>query len=370
MTNDPSVVSHAATIPKAVALPIQTTFLDTKRLEETVSMLDLAHKGIHAADESGGNIQDKFAKLRIPYTDDNLIAYRGAMMTTPGYADAISGVILFEETLGQRYEGESVPEILKRQGVLIGVKVDKGLTNFGQSTVEKVANDELEALPARLRGFSDRGARFAKFRVIANIGTDHDGTPCPTDACLRENAILLAGYAKACQQEGIVPIVEPEIPMEKASHSVEECQDATRRFLEHTFRALAEANVYLPGVILKVNMIVPGTGGPQVSDAEIANRSLAVFEQTVPHDIGGIVFLSGGQSAEEANRRLKLTRELASGGVFSDRIGSSFSRALQGSALEAFGAALQQSLQPGEIKNAIQSAFSQSLQLNAAAFAQ
>jgi fructose-bisphosphate aldolase, class I len=353
------------------ATPAATSVHAFKQLlEQTISLLDLRNKGIHAADESGGNIDKKFEGFGIPKTPENRIAYRGAMITAPGYTETIGGVILFAETLKQEYEENKVVDILRDGGVIIGVKVDSGLVPFNGSRFEKVAKDELDLLPEKLEDYKHYGMRFAKFRVLANIGSEPDGENYPrnypSNECLRANAVILARYAKICQEHGIVPIVEPEVDMD-GNHSIDLCYDATKRFLEATFTALKEADVYMPGIILKTNMVLPGKNGPQVSDELCAQTTLTVLESTIPTDIGSVVFLSGGQSSTDAMNRLKLIRNTLKPEQTPYPISSSFSRALQGPALEAFGNAVKQGLPPELVKTKVQAEFANSLRQNRAA---
>ena len=201
---------------------------DHKYLTDAIAQLRLGSRCLHAADESGGNIAGKFKELGVDNTLENRIAYRGAMMTAPGYGNVIGGVILFDETFRQSYEGKAVTEILTAQDVVIGVKVDAGLKPFGDSKVEQVGKDELAALDKRMEEYSAKGVRFTKFRVVGNIGSEN-GKTLPTDECLTANAEMLAEYAEINHRHGVVPIVEPEVPME-GNHSLEQCREASVRF--------------------------------------------------------------------------------------------------------------------------------------------
>jgi fructose-bisphosphate aldolase, class I len=338
--------------------------MDSVKLLDGVAGLRLRTHCIHAADESGGNISKKFEQLGVPNTPENRIAYRGAMITTPGYGDVIGGVILFDETFRQSYEGRTVPEILKAAGVVMGVKVDAGLQPFDGSKVEQVGKNELAALPKRMEEYAAKGVRFTKFRVVGNIGGEKK--EYPSDACLKANAELLAGYAEICHEYGVVPIVEPEVPMEGA-HSLEDCRRASERFLRATFAALAARKIFLPGVILKTNMVLTGTEGPRAAEADCVTATVTTLAARVPAKIGAVVFLSGGQSTEEGMARLEEMRKAAVRAGLQYALSSSFSRALQGPALEEFGAAVGQRAGAAEIKRRTQAVFAATLKLNGAA---
>jgi len=331
-------------------------------LVDGITQLRLNTRCLHAADESGGNIAKKFQQLGVEDTPGNRIAYRGAMITTPGYGEVIGGVILFDETFRQIYEGKTVTDILKREGVVIGVKVDSGLQPFGNSKIEQVGKNELAALPKRMEEYAAKDVRFTKFRVVANIGREN-GKDVPSDTCLAANAALLAEYAEICHRFGVVPIVEPEVPME-SPHSLEECRQASSRFLKATFAALEQRKIFLSGVILKTNMVLPGVKGPQAAEADCIRESISTLETTVPSNVGAVVFLSGGQTTADAMRRLEEMRKAARRKGLPFAVSSSFSRALQGPALEEFGAAIRDSASAADIKRRTQATFAETLKLN------
>jgi len=332
------------------------------KLIDAIKQINFHQRCLHAADESGGNIAKKFQQLGVADTAENRIAYRGAMITTPGYHQVIGGIILFDETFRQSYEGTAVTDILKRQGVVIGVKVDSGLQSFGGSKIEQVGKDELAALPKRMEEYAAKDVRFTKFRVVANIGVEN-GKSLPTDACIAANAALLAGYAQVCHQFGVVPIVEPEVPMD-GPQSLEECHQASLRFVKATFVALEQRKVFLPGVILKTNMVLPGTKGPKAPEADCVRDTISTLKATVPATTGAVVFLSGGQATDDAMRRLEAMRKAATREKLPYAVSSSFSRALQGPALEEFGAAVREGASPAEIKRRTQARFAEALKLN------
>jgi len=333
-----------------------------EKLMDGITQLRFTTRCLHAADESGGNIAKKFKQLGIEDTPENHIAYRGAMMTTPGYGEVIGGVILFDETFRQTYEGKSVTDILKQQNVVIGVKVDSGLQPFGNSKIEQVGKNELAALPKRMEEYAAKDVRFTKFRVVANIGREF-GKDHPTDECLAANAAMLAEYAEICHRFGVVPIVEPEVPME-GDHTLEQCHQATARFLKATFAALRQRNIFLPGVVLKTNMVLPGVERPKSSEADCVKETISTLETLVPPNIGAVVFLSGGQTTTDAMRRLEEMRKAATQKRLPFAVSSSFSRALQGPALEEFGAAIRDRASAADIKKRTQAKFAETLKLN------
>ncbi len=334
-------------------------------LTATLKQLRFGNHCLHAADESGGNIAKKFQQMGVPDTAENRIAYRGAMFTTPGYGEVIGGVILFDETFRQSYEGTPVTQILKRSNVVIGVKVDAGLQPFGNSKIEEVGKNQLALLPKRMEDYAAGGVQFTKFRVVGNIGQEN-GRALPTDECLAANAALLAEYAEINHRYGVVPIVEPEVPMD-GNHSLEDSNRATERYVKATFAALAQRKIFLPGVILKVNMVLAGVEGPRADEAAAVRDTIATLGATVPADIGAVVFLSGGQHTADAMRRLEETRLAAQNRKLPYVVSSSFSRALQGPALEEFGAAVREKNSPADIKKRTQTKFNEALKLNAAA---
>lgn len=336
--------------------------VDQNRLIDAIKQLRFRNHCLHAADESGGNIAKKFQQLGIDDTAENRIAYRGAMITTPGYGDVIGGIILFDETFRQSYEGKAVTDILKQQGVVIGVKVDSGLQAFGNSKVEQVGKNELAALPKRMEEYAAKGVRFTKFRVVGNIGREN-GKDLPTDECLAANAALLAGYAEINHNYGVVPIVEPEVPMEGA-HSMEQCRQATERFVKATFAALEQRKIFLPGVVLKTNMVLSGIEGPKAAEADCVKATISMLQTAVPANIGAVVFLSGGQATEDAMSRLEEMRKAFNQKRLPYPLSSSFSRALQGPALEEFGAAVRERASAAEIKKRTQAKFAEALKLN------
>lgn len=282
-------------------------------------------RGILAADESTSTIEKRLAKIPLPSTEDNRRAYREMLFTAPGIGQYISGVILYDETFRQSAStGQKFTELLEGEGVHPGIKVDEGTTEMEGSPSEKVTKG-LEGLPPRLKEYFDLGAKFAKWRAVYTISDT-----LPSEANIRENAKGLAGYAKACQEAGIVPIVEPEVLMD-GTHTLARCEEVSTNVLTAVFEELKNAGVALEGIILKPNMIVPGSeSGTKASPDEIADATLRVFAATVPNEVPGIAFLSGGQSEVDATAHLNA---MNAKGPHPWKLTFSYGRALQDSAL-------------------------------------
>jgi fructose-bisphosphate aldolase, class I len=284
-------------------------------------------KGILAADESTGTIEKRFTKIALENTEDNRRAYREMLFTTPGFGEYISGVIMYDETFRQSAStGEKFTALLEREGAHPGIKVDEGTTEMEESPQEKVTKG-LEGLPPRMKEYFELGAKFAKWRAVYTISDS-----LPSDVNVRENAKGLAGYAKACQEAGIVPIVEPEVLMD-GTHTIARCEEVTEKVLTAVFEELKNAGVALEGIILKPNMVVPGSESAKATPEEIAEATLRVFNKTVPHEVPGIAFLSGGQSEVEATTNLNAMNVK---GPHPWKLTFSYGRALQDSALKTW----------------------------------
>jgi len=298
-------------------------------LNETARALVAPGKGILAADESSGTIKKRFDSIGCESTEDRRRAYRELLFTTKGAADAISGVILFDETIRQQAsDGRTLVKVLEESGVIPGIKVDKGTTPLAKSPGELVT-DGLDGLRARLVEYRELGARFAKWRAVIDIG---DGVP--TQYCIDVNAHALARYAALCQDEGIVPIVEPEVLMD-GSHSIEQCSVVTTDTLHAVFNELMSQRVDLDGMLLKPNMVIPGklfASGPATPE-QVAAATIACFRKVVPAAVPGIVFLSGCQGDEEATANLDAINKL---GPHPWQVSFSYGRALQAAALSAW----------------------------------
>lgn len=297
-------------------------------LEATIRQVLAPGRGILAADESTGTIGKRFASVNVANTEENRRAYREMLFATPGMADFISGVILYEETLGQASAaGEPFPRLLERLGVVPGIKVDKGTVPIPGAPGE-VTTQGLDGLAERLAAYRQAGARFAKWRAVITIGPG-----IPTPRCLELNAHALARYAAICQEGGIVPIVEPEVLMD-ADNTLERCAEVTADALDAVFAALRSQGVVLEHMLLKPNMVISGTKCPvQAPVEEVARATVRTFRRVVPAAVPGIVFLSGGQSDQRATAHLNAINALGPAPwVFS----FSYGRALQAPSLKAW----------------------------------
>lgn len=297
-------------------------------LESVARALVAKGKGILAADESTGTIKKRLASINVESTEETRRAYRELLFTTPGMEEFISGVILFDETIRQAtQDGTPFVQVLAQKGVIPGIKVDKGAKDLAGFPGEKVT-EGLDGLRDRLVEYRDLGARFAKWRAVITIGPG-----IPTRTCIEANAHALARYAALCQEQGLVPIVEPEVLMD-GDHSIERCQEVTEATLQSVFSALHDQGVLLEGILLKPNMVLSGKEAPrQASASEVAERTVASFRRVVPAAVPGIVFLSGGQSAELATEHLNAMNAM---GDHPWELSFSYGRALQEPTLKAW----------------------------------
>jgi fructose-bisphosphate aldolase, class I len=298
-------------------------------LDATALALVADGKGILAADETVATVTRRLAKANIESTADSRRAYRELFCTTPGIADFISGVILHEETIHQRTaDGVRLAEVLARQGIAPGIKVDHGVTPLAGSPGEFITHG-LDGLRDRLRKYLDLGARFAKWRAVIKV-TD----ALPSAACVRANAHVLARYAAICQEQELVPIVEPEVLMDGA-HTLERCDEVTAGVLHAVFDALHEQKVSLEGMLLKPNMVTSGKDcAAQASVGEVAQATLRCLRRHAPAAVPGIVFLSGGQDAVRATEHLSALNQLDVPKPW--KLSFSYGRALQDEALAAW----------------------------------
>ncbi len=302
--------------------------MNIESLKSIVGDIVANGKGILAADESTASIEKKLAKISLPSTEDNRRAYREMLFTAPGIGQYISGAIMYDETFRQSAStGQKFTELLESEGVHPGIKVDEGTTEMEGSPSEKVTKG-LEGLPPRLKEYFDMGAKFAKWRAVYIISDT-----LPSEMNIRENAKGLAGYAKACQEAGIVPIVEPEVLMDGA-HTMARCEEVSTKVLTAVFEELKNAAVALEGMILKPNMIVPGSeSGTKATPEDVADATLRVFHASVPHEMSAIAFLSGGQSDVDATANLNA---MNAKGPHPWKLTFSYGRALQDSALKTW----------------------------------
>ena len=288
-------------------------------------------RGILAADESTPTCTKRFESIGVDSTVANRNAYRDMLFTTSGMEEFISGVILFDETLRQSTlkDGTPFPEYLTNLNVIPGIKVDKGAHNLPGTEGEKVT-EGLDGLDARLKEYYELGARFAKWRAVITINESE-----PSSTCVAANAHALARYAALCQENGIVPIVEPEILMD-GSHTIEDSFIVTEEVLHSVFYELYGQNVLLEGMILKPNMVLSGYKcSEQASVDEVAEMTVTVLKRCVPSAVPGIAFLSGGQSNEDATAHLNsMNRILGNSSPWN--LTYSYGRALQASALDTW----------------------------------
>ncbi len=302
--------------------------MDEALLRATAEHLVADGKGILAADESTGTCTKRFEALGIESTPESRRDYRQMLFETPGLEESVAGVILYDETIRNETEdGTRLPDILLEKGIYPGIKVDTGAKELANHPGEKIT-EGLDGLRERLEEYRELGARFAKWRAVITIGLD-----MPSSACLVGNAHGLARYAALCQEAGIVPIVEPEVLMD-GDHDIDACDVVTRAAWDTLFAALKDADVYLPGILLKPSMIISGTDAPERADAaEVARRTVAGLLDCVPASVPGVVFLSGGQSPEEATEHLRL---MNAEHELPWKLSFSYGRALQQPAINAW----------------------------------
>lgn len=300
-----------------------------QELENVARALVTAGKGILAADETPATLTRRFDAVGIVSNEESRRRYREMLFTTPGLAEFISGVILQDETIRQQgSNGTPLIQVVSMQGSIPGIKVDAGAKRLAGSPEEQVT-EGLDGLRDRLAVYRSMGARFAKWRAVIRIG---DGLP--SVACVSANAHALARYAALCQEQRLVPIVEPEILMD-GSHTIGRCEDVTSAVLHSVFDALFGQRVALESMLLKPNMVLAGTeASQQPSAGAVATATLRCLRRHVPAAVPGIVFLSGGQSDRKATAHLNAINQAS--GPKSWTISFSFARALQGAALRAW----------------------------------
>lgn len=297
-------------------------------LESTVNDMVQKGRGILAADESSPTIAKRFKAIDVESTEELRRAWRSLLVSTAGLGDYISGIILFEETLGQKTdEGKTIPEAAWAQKIVPGIKVDKGKVPLALSPGDLITLG-LDGLADRLRGYRQQGARFAKWREVYSIDKH-----VPTQHGIEANAEMLARYAAVCQAEGVVPIVEPEVLMD-GDHDIERHAEVTEAVQHAVFHALHRHNVSLELMILKPNMVLPGKDCRRAEPDEVAAATLKVLRRTVPAAVPSINFLSGGQGPEEATVNLNALNQQAPDAPW--QLSISYGRALQQPALHAW----------------------------------
>lgn len=300
--------------------------MEKKSLAEIAQQLVAEHKGLLAADESTKTAGKRLASINLASTPETRRQYRDLFFTAEGIEQGISGVILHHETMEQN-ASDSTPfvKLLERKGIIPGIKVDEGTIDLPNFPGEKVT-EGLDKLGERLAAYYEKGARFAKWRAVITIG---DGIP--TDFCIMANAHALARYAALCQENGLVPVVEPEVLID-GNHDIKRSYDVTEKTLEVVFDQLKKHKVDLAGLILKSSMVISGKECPdQAMPEDIGKLTIKCFKKAVPREVPGIVFLSGGQSAVQATQNLHAVNQVNPGPW---TISFSYARALQGPSLD------------------------------------
>ena len=298
-------------------------------IEDIAKQMVIPGKGILAADESSGTIKKRFDTINVESNEENRRNYRELLFRTKNAMENyISGVILFDETLRQESkDGTPLVNVISDSGSLPGIKVDAGAKDLALNTNEKIT-EGLDGLRERLKEYYSIGAKFAKWRAVITIDSS-----IPSDLCINANAHTLARYAALCQENEIVPIVEPEVLMD-GNHTIGKCYDVTKKTLEVVFKELSDHGVNLKGICLKPNMIIDGSLQTEKSSKiSISEKTIECFKDTVPDEVPGIVFLSGGQSEVEATENLDQMNKI---GGFPWNLSFSYGRALQASALKAW----------------------------------
>ena len=305
--------------------------METAQLIKTAKELVAPNKGILAADESSGTIKRRFDSINVESTESNRRDYREMLFRAPGSSNYISGVILYEETLQQKSsDGSPMVNILVDQGIIPGIKVDTGAKPLAGAPDETIT-EGLDGLRDRLQSYQNLGARFAKWRATISIGES-----LPSDYCIDVNAHALARYAALCQEVGLVPIVEPEVLMD-GTHTIDECKEATKRTLIKVYETLKSQRVLLEATLLKPNMVLSGKDAIQRAEPdEVAEYTVDCFMNSVPADVPGIVFLSGGQGDLESVENLNAINVLAKNKSAPWELSYSYGRGLQAAPLKAW----------------------------------
>jgi fructose-bisphosphate aldolase class I len=298
-------------------------------LEGIAHALMAPGKGILAADESTGTIKKRFDSIGIESTEDNRRAYRDMLFTTEGSAEHVSGVILYDETIRQQaLDGTPFPKLLEAEGIIPGIKVDNGAKDLANAPGEKIT-EGLDGLRERLAEYYELGARFTKWRAVITIGSG-----IPSEYCLWTNAHALARYGALSQEAGLVPIIEPEVLMD-GDHSIETSFEVTSRTLHAVFTELRDQKVWFEQMLLKPNMVLSGYEATnRAGIQEVAEQTIRCFRRHVPAAVPGIVFLSGGQTDEDATAHLNAMNAM---GPHPWELSFSYGRALQAPALKAWG---------------------------------
>ena len=307
--------------------------MSIEELESIAQAMVAPGKGIIAIDESTGTIKKRFDSVNVPNTEENRRAYREMLLTAPKLSEHISGAILYDETIRQATKaGVPFTRLMSDAGILPGIKVDLGAKPLAGFPGELVT-EGLDGLRERLAEYARLGAKFAKWRAVITIGED-----TPSGTCIEANSHALARYAALCQEAGIVPMVEPEVLMD-GDHDIDVCYEVSEATLRSLFGALYEHNVLLEGTILKASMVVAGKDCPDQPDVEeVAEATIRCLKAAVPANLPGIVFLSGGQSDEQATAHLNAMNQM---GPHPWPLSFSYGRAMQSAALKLWAKDMQ-----------------------------
>ncbi len=326
--------------------------MDHQKLEEIAKALVAQGKGLLAADESSNSCAKRFDAVNVECNEENRRQYRGLLVTTPAVEQIVSGVIFYDETFWQSTDGGQVfREYLSAKGVMPGIKVDQGLVDLPGFPNEKVTQG-LDGLSEKMATYAGAGAKFAKWRAVITIG---DGIP--TDECIWANVYTLARYARICQEYNIVPLVEPEVLFD-GTHTIDQCEAVMARVFDLLFDTMRSYRVHLPGAILKTSMVLPGKdSGVAIDHIDVAERTVRVLHEHVPAELGGVVFLSGGQTPTDAFANLN---EISRRGPHPWGLTFSYSRALQDPVLKAWA-------QNRQAVDSAQAVFAKQLEVAAAA---
>jgi fructose-bisphosphate aldolase class I len=305
--------------------------MDKERLVQTARALVAEKKGILAADESGGTIKRRFDTINVESTEENRRNYREMLFRTAGVADFVSGVILFDETIRQAgADGTPLVRVLSDQGIIPGIKVDKGTVPL-PSAPDELVTEGLDGLRDRLKEYVELGAGFTKWRAVISISDD-----TPTSYGLSANAHALARFAALSQEAGLVPIVEPEV-LRDGDHSIERCFEVTEETLREVFDQLAQQKVLLEGMLLKPSMVISGGSADQRAGPEdVAQMTIQCFMRVLPPAVPGVVFLSGGEPDNSVTANLNAINQKAANLVAPWQLSFSFGRSLQGAPLVAW----------------------------------
>lgn len=321
---------HSSSAPRRASIRAHATSAYADELRQTAKYIAQRGRGILASDESNATTGKRLDSVSVDNTETNRRDWRELLYTAPGLGQYISGAIMFEETLYQSCEsGQPFVDVLQKAGIVPGIKVDTGLTVL-PGTDGETSTQGLDNLGSRMADYYRQGARFAKWRAVLKIGEG-----CPSTLAILENAHGLARYAQIAQENGLVPIVEPEVTLGPGDYGIEETAFWSERVYSHVFRLLNEYNVKLDSILLKPNMCLPGLDAPTASPTDVAKFTVQTMLNSVPPSVPGIHFLSGGMSEEESTLNLQALQEACPNSPWS--LTFSYGRALQSATLKKWG---------------------------------